>query len=241
MARRNGAADSAPEERMHRQAPAQGGPNRGVLGKPAAAPRANGRAAPANAPHDLDGTVVAAVSTAYGVVQDNVEEGRRAAERLHAAARPAGEPVAGAKDVANRLMHLTKDVGTTWVDLVLAVLREADVRAALDRVTQTDRGRGRELAASPITQRVTSRKTIEVTLSPLPALNGAGAPGIAGLHAVNAAARPIDGVSFAMRADGRLELRIEVADDQPAGAYYGAVIDMQSQQPIGTLAIRILA
>jgi hypothetical protein len=35
-------------------------------------------------------------------------------------------------------------------------------------------------------------------------------------------------------------MRIEVADDQPAGAYFGTLVDGVSQQPIGTLAVRVL-
>jgi hypothetical protein len=80
-----------------------------------------------------------------------------------------------------------------------------------------------------------------VTLSPLAwSASAGGAPAIGGLHALDPAAPPIRGVLFRLRAGGGLEMTLQVADDQPAGAYCGTVVDGVSQQPIGTLSVRVL-
>jgi hypothetical protein len=91
-----------------------------------------------------------------------------------------------------------------------------------------------------ITQRVRSRKPVEVTLSSLPPLNPAGPPGVAGLLSLNPASPALRQVAFEVGADGSLEIRIEVPEDQPADVYSGAVVDVESRQSIGTLTVRVL-
>jgi len=232
-------------ERQHRPTPKREGPKRAVLAREdringAAAAPLDGLARPAEG-----GVVSAAVSTAYRVVAENVEEGRLAAARLRAAATDPADAPPSAKEVANRLVHMTREMSATWGDLVLAVLREPEVRAVIDRITLQDRGRanpGQTARTAPmsVTQRVRSRKPIEVTLSALPALRPGAPPGVAGLHALNPAYPAITHVSFSIGPDGGLEVLIDVPDNQPADVYAGTVVDTESRQPIGTLAVQVL-
>ena len=246
-----GAAGMAAAQRQHRPAPKREGPNRAVLGREdtvngvAAVPV--GDAAPATDRAALDEAVVsAAVSAAYKVMEDNVQEGRRAAERLRAAAGPPSEPPPDAKAVASRLAHMTRQLGATWIELVAALLREPDVRSVVNRLLLHDQpradppGDAGRMAPMSIAQRVRSRKPVEVTLSPLPALNPAAPPGVAGLLSLNPASPALRQVAFEVAADGGLQIRIEVPDDQPADVYSGAVVDPESRRPLGTLTVRVL-
>lgn len=239
------------EGRQHRKAPARPGPNRAaypvgdaingaIVDTPEARPQPD-----ADAARGHDAVILDAVSSAYRVVDDNVREGRRAAERLRAAPPPSSEPPPNAMAVANRLLHVTRDLGATWVDLIVAVLREPEVRAMVDRLSLQDRPRAQTspagwTAPTSVTHRVKSRKPVEVTLSPMPALNLGAPPGVAGLHAIDPASPPIRGVAFSRGPDGGLEVEIEVPDDHPADVYSGAVVDMESRRPIGTLTVRVL-
>jgi hypothetical protein len=149
------------------------------------------------------------------------------------------------RDIAGRLMHLAKELGMTWMDLVMAVVREPELRAVIERLGAADRGAGAAGAAAAsrsvsITQRVISRRPVEVTLSPLPAGTAYQPPLIGGLHALDAATPPIRQVMFGATPSGGLEVHIAVADDQPLGAYSGAIIDRVTQQPIGILSVRVL-
>jgi hypothetical protein len=195
----------------------------------------------ADASHSID----AVVSTAYKVVEENVQAGRLAAERLHGAGHAAPEASPNARALAGRLMHMTRELGGAWVDLILAVMKEPEVRGLIDRMTPHDRWRPDpsappRSAATSVTQRVASRRPVEVTLSALPELQPGVAPAVAGLHALDPAVRPLGGVAFARRADGGLDLAITIADDQPAETYWGTLVDTHSRQPIGTLTIRVL-
>jgi hypothetical protein len=248
-------------ERQHRPKPKREGPNRAVLTRaepvnrtaveppaPADAVAAAGEGAgpgvAASAAPD-DGVIGAAVAAAYRVVEDNVQEGRRAAERLRAAAGDPSEGVPNTKAVAGRLVHITRDLGAAWVDLIAAVLREPEVRAVVDRITLQDRQRppaapADRVAPVSITQRVRSRKPLEVTLSALPPLDAAVPPGVAGLHALGTASPPLLEISFAIGPAGALELQIAVPDEQPADVYTGTVVDIGTRLPIGALTVRVL-
>jgi len=241
-----GAAGMAGEQRRRRPTPPRSGPDRSpTLGAAPVDGAARHAEVDASAPHGADAFVIgAAVRAAYQVVEQNIQEGRNAAERLRAAGAPFAEPPQSARAVASRLMHKTRDIGATWVDLMVAVLKETDVRAILDRLAIQDRPRADLPAArqsgAPVTHRVNSRRPIEVTLSALSPLSSSHPPTTAGLHALDRATPPLVGVLFGFRPGGGLELRIDVDDDQPAGAYVGAVVDVESQQPIGTLAVKVL-
>jgi hypothetical protein len=192
-----------------------------------------------------DSAIGAAVRAAYDVVDQNVREGRRAAERLRAAASPPAAAAPDPRSIANRLMHISRDMGAAWVELAVAVLKEPEVRAVLDRLASRPPAPSSAPAPSStvmgeVVQRISSRRPIEVTRSPLPARATPAPPGIAGLHALDPALPPIRQVRFGLRPGGGLELRIDVPDDQPPGDYSGTIVDVGSLQPIGTLAVRVV-
>lgn len=233
------------EGRLHRIPPSRPGPRRGVLAE--AEPINGASVARAPAADDIIGH---AVDAAYGVVEENIQAGRRAAERLRGASRPAPDTAPGARVLAGRLMHMTRELGGAWVDLLLALVNEPEVRALVDRMTAHDRGRPAPQSSWPpgpspsppmsLTQRVSSRKPVELTLSALPPLPPGVAPVVAGLHALDPARSAITQVALARRSDGGLELAVTVPDDQPADTYWGTLVDLTSRQPIGTLTVRVL-
>lgn len=232
-------------ERKRRSPPARTGPNRAMVSgaepapwpKPAGPPGAENLAAAEVGAADL------AVKAAYAVVEENLAEGRRAAARLRAAVPPVARPAPDAKAAANRLMHVTRDLGATWVDLILALIKEPDVRASLDRMgaqatARADAGAS-SMAGAQVVQRVSSRRPIEVSLSVLAVSSAAAPPRIAGLYSLDAGSTPIDQVEFRARPEGGLELRIDVADGQAAGVYAGTVVEAETLRPIGTLSVRV--
>jgi hypothetical protein len=197
-----------------------------------------------------DDVIGRAVDAAYGVVEENIQAGRRAAERLRGASHAAAETAPGARVLAGRLMHMTRELGGAWVDLMLALVNEPEVRAVVDRMTAHDRGRPAPQSSWPpgsspsppmsLTHRVSSPKPVELTLSPLPPLAPGVTPVVAGLHALDPARPAITHVAFARRPDGGLELAVTIPHDQPVDTYWGTLVDLTSRQPIGTLTVRIL-
>jgi hypothetical protein len=234
------------DDRLRRQPPLRAGPRRTRLSDAAETGGTAARPSPASPPSQLMPVapgVAEVVAAAYGVLDDNVDQGRRAAERFRSAAPPPAGPAPNAKAVAGRLLQVTREMGVAWVDLAVALLREPEVKAIFDRLTLQDRPQGH--AAEPlrgapsVTQRIASRKPLEVTLSPL-AWSGGQPPAIGGLHALDPATPPIRAVLFSLRPDGGLEMRIDIPDGQPTGAYFGTVVGAIGLDPIGTLAVRVL-
>lgn len=246
-----GSGDTMARERKRRPTPQATGPQRGPSrlrdGAGAGdAPSGNSSGdtgmsdgAAAAAPVDNSG-IAASVRAAYAVVERNMQEGRNAAERLRAAGVSQADPP-NAREVANRMLHLSRDLGATWIDLISTLLREPDVRSMIDKLSNGERSHRSPMPvpAVTVTQRLSSRRPVEITLSPLHLSDPSRLPGIAGLHSVAAGTPPILTVHFAARPTG-LELFLAIADDQPAGAYAGTVVDADSQAPIATLAVRIL-
>ena len=243
-----GGACMALDERKRRRAPARSAPNRALRSVDPVIPiRSPGPAADADEASPTPETAIAAaVKAAYDAVDRNLEEGRAAAERLRAAMPPPTGPARDPRAIVNRLTYLTKDLGGTAVELIAALIREPEVRTFLDRLGRDDSPRG---AAAPpdeaapvmvsVTQRISSRRPIEVTLSALAASALSAPPAIAGVHALDAAAPSIRGVAFHARADGGLDLLIDVPSDQPPGFYHGAVADRDNHRAVGTLTIKV--
>jgi hypothetical protein len=238
------------DERRRRPPPLRTDPVRSVFPAAGAAPASSpARVEPVRgASATSDSAIGAAVRAAYDVVDQNVLEGRRAAERLRAAASPVATAAPDPRSIANRLMHISRDMGAAWIELAVAVLKEPEVRAVLDRLASWPPAASASApspapasaVAGEIVQRISCRRPIEVTLSPLPARITPAPPGIAGLHALDPALPPIRQVRFGLRPGGGLELRIDIPDDQPPGAYSGTIVDVDSLQPIGTLAVRVV-
>jgi hypothetical protein len=235
-------------ERLRRAPPAREKPERAFYpdssaAKEAAKPAVNGAAMAGST--TVNDKVNSAVAAAYEVVEDNVREGRLAAARLRTAGHLTAETSPDVKAVAGRLMHMTKEIGSTWVDLFSAVLREPEVRALVDKLTSHDRPSkeptpsGSGLTTLAVTQRLSSRKPIEVTLSALGTGAIVGVPRIGGLHALDGSPA-IQQAGFKVRDGGGLELRISVPDDQPAGDYAGVILDEGGQNAIGALTVRVL-
>jgi hypothetical protein len=231
----------ASDGRLSRSPPARDRPNRAFSAASASAEAASSAPTP---PLTADAIIAGAVDAAYKVAEENVREGRRAAERLRAnlTAPEAGSETA--KAVANRLVGLTRELGSTWVELIVAVLKDPELRGLLDRITAHDRPRpdaeaAPRPAAAGVVQRISSRRPVEVTLSPLPELGPTPTLGVAGLHALIPDTPPIGQVRFLPRPGGGLELHIQTPDDQPPGVYSGVVVDMNSQRAVGMLSVQV--
>lgn len=242
-------SETTPRPRKRRMAPQAPGPVRGPASihkeghadpaHPGRSETGDSRLNGAASAGDENGIIAASVRAAYAVVDRNLLEGRNAAERLRAAGVSQAEQP-NARELANRMLHLSRDLGAAWIELIGSLLREPDVGSMIDRLSTGERAQPAAPAvATTVTQRISSRRPVETTLSPLYLPDATRLPGIAGLHSVAAGTPPIASVHFAVRPGG-LELCVAIADDQPTGAYAGTIVDADSQAPIGTLAVRIL-
>src|SRR5271156_2196425 len=154
------------DDRLRRQPAAREGPRRTRLSEAAEVAGATARGSPPSPspfPSPSQAAPVAAsvawvVAAAYGVLDDNVDQGRRAAQRFRSAATPPAGPPPDAKAVAGRLLQATREMGLAGGGRGGALLGEPEVRAIFDRLTLQDRPHAPEppRGGPPVTQRIAS-------------------------------------------------------------------------------------
>lgn len=205
-------------ERLHRQDPAREGPNR-AFSSYARSYGIGGRPEPGDDP------VAQGVKLGYSVLDEQMREGRRLAERLRGGIRPgATAPEFGA--LIERALNLYRDMGALAFAAVEAMAGASNPRAA-----KPEPG-----PAAPYAIEVKSSRRANVKLD----LRGSARTLRVGpLQPALGGAKPIESVGFEPGAEPKLAL--EIADDQPAGVYNAVVVDADSGEALGTLTVRITA
>jgi hypothetical protein len=235
-------------DRVSRPEPAQKGPDRRfppLKDRPlgAAAPRTGPTSSASTGGKTVEEVVAEVVRTGYEVVEENIRQGRQAAERLRLGTYQSGDIPDDMGMVVNRLVRLGMDLSTTWFQLVAAVLRDPRLLSALEdtgpsRPPGTRRTPGR--AAPPrIIHRVRCRRKFDV-LPTLSRVTSPAVPTVAGLFSSEADVDPIRSVTLKYDPHARsLVLDIDVPDAQPSGTYHGVFIDRDTNEPVGTVRLRI--
>ena len=234
-------------DRARRAQPGRETPNR-QPGMATDAP--GGQAGAAQAQADRDGKTVEqivaeAVRKGYDVVGENIRQGRQAAQRMRTRTYEANEIPGELRSFANRLFQLGMELGTTWFELIGAILRDPQLREAFEGTRQpVPRPAGQAQPVSPpIVYTVRCSRPVEHSLR-LHALSRPAHPTVAGLHSIEQGGHsiPAGRVTFDRHPeDGSLLVYINVPDEVPPGTYNGAVIDRDTHEAIGTLRVRIRA
>ena len=189
------------------------------------------------------GAAEGAASAAGGAADDAAE----------GAANPArGDTANGAGDVGEllgRVAHLYKDLGALCVDAVEALARNLVLRAGVARLTPTaapsaaaapEPGGAARGASGGFALDIRCSRRTQVTLD-LRWRGGVGAPRVHALHAADPALPPLTDVRFTMdAAQPEPVLQLVIADEHPAATYTGVVVDGSTNEPRGTLSVRLL-
>ncbi len=210
-------------ERLHRQDPARDGPNRDF----SAYARSYGMG---GRPHGAEDPVAQGVKLGYSVLDEQMREGRRLAERLRGGMRPgAAAPEFGA--LIERALNIYRDMGALAFAAAEALAGGSGLRAGKPEAAPAG-------GAAAYALDVKSSRRVTVKLD----LRGSARELRFGPLQAQGVARPIESVSFEAGPRGaEPTLRLEIADDQPAGVYNAVVIDADSGEALGTLTVRITA
>jgi len=185
-----------------------------------------------------------------------------AAESAPAAGAAPGAAGAGTagefNELLDRVLHLYKDLGALCFDAVETVARNPVLRAGVARLAagaaavapaartgagtsaEADAGADTEAQGSGFAVDIRCSRRVQVTLD-LRLRQGQGAPLVHALHAGDPAVPPLTGVHLQPGTPrvGPL-LQLTIADTQPAATYTGVVVDSASNEPRGTLVVRVL-
>ena len=155
-------------------------------------------------------------------------------------------------ELLDRVLHLYKDLGALCFDAVETVARNPVLRAGVARLaagaaavapaarTGADTSAEADSGAGGFAVDIRCSRRVQVTLD-LRLRQGQGAPLVHALHAGDPAVPPLTGVHLQPGTPhaGPL-LQLTIADTQPAATYTGVVVDSASNEPRGTLVVRVL-
>jgi hypothetical protein len=164
-----------------------------------------------------------AVDLGYKVIEDQIRQGRQAAERFRAGAYNSGDAEEDIKKLMERMLYLVKELGVVGFDLASAVIRDPRSSSALG---------GSDLVIETHTARpVRVKYHVDPTSSRF-------VPSVPALYSANRDVPPLRSVRFEVR-DNRPLLVVDIPDRQPAGIYAGAIVDMESNQAAGFISISL--
>jgi hypothetical protein len=230
-------------ERHHRPNPARAEPVRDFMtyvrasGLGAQTKPATGDSAGAS-----DDAVAHGVTLGYAVIDEQIRQGEKLAERLRqVTGKPGALPGVDVGTLIERALNVYKDMGS----LAMAAMETLVRSPVLQSTTKAWSGAtgGAPPAANGSTAfgfELTSSRRTQVKLEVRPHA-ATFIPVVHALHASNPGLPPLTGVRFQFDpATSAPVLHIDVADGQPAGTYMGVIVDSASDEPCGTLSVRVL-
>jgi len=210
--------------------------------------------------HDTaDGAVGHGVKLGYKVIEEQIRQGQRLAQRLGKANKVNGTGSGEIGVLIERTLHLYKDMGALYFDALETVARSPALKTAVSSVwngktktpapppiqteteTETeikpdsDTGMGTGFAIE-----IASTRRTQVTLDLRSSPRGF-TPQVHALHATDPKIAPLIGVRYRMEPGVPTPaLQVVIQDSQPPGTYTGVVVDSATNEPYGTLCVRLL-
>jgi hypothetical protein len=184
------------------------------------------------------------VKLGYQVIEEQIREGQRLAQRLRQAVDLKG--LTNSEDISplvGRVLHIYKDLGAVCFEAIEALVRTPALRAAISQISQgkSEGGSQRDSSADTVCAvEITSSRPIQVMLK-LASGSRCYLLAIHALHAHDEAIPPLTDVRFlAEPATAHPMLRVNIPDTQAPATYTGVVVDAATNEPCGTLCIRLM-
>ncbi len=185
-------------------------------------------------PADLGTVIARSVDLAYRVMDDYVQQGQRAAERIAGRAYGPDAWVTDAQDVTARVARYASDVMGLWLDAF------DGARPAPSPVAPTPANGAPARNGAPwIVIEVAASQPAAVTLDLRPDA-AAGTPIVHALRDADVDKPPLrDVVVEPSSGDGPARVRVRVPPGQPAGTYHGLIVDEATNRPVGSVSVRL--
>jgi hypothetical protein len=200
------------------------------------------------------------IETAYRVIDEHLQEGRRAAQAqsgradgagagAFARAVPAGVGIAAdsIQEIIAQGIRFYSSFAPLWISLVNSIANSAGVRdpAAASGISAAPLApapmprSATEMGAPPMIIEIASARMTRITVDLAPHAGPANLA-IGGLHALEAEKPPLKEIALTVEPGSNCAVvRIRVPEHQPAGVYSGVIVDRESGEPRGTMTLRI--
>ena len=194
----------------------------------------------------FDDVVTQGVKLGYKVIEQYITQGQRVAEQI---SRPfqKGVPEAGTADVVQGMVRVYKDMADVWGNALDLMVRNPVFWSWLGSFGQnggmhapngapgTLNGTGAAFSVEIASARPTE-VMLNVEPSPQPYT-----PFVHALHAPDRRVPPLTSIAFQKSPKSNMPvLLLKIPSKQPSGLYTGVVVDSDTNQPRGTLTVRVL-
>ena len=204
---------------------------------------------------ELQDAVSEGVRLGYSVIEDQIRQAQTLAKTLN----PGSYDIGGSDEVRsllNRLLRTYGDLTGAWVDILNAVLGNADLLNAVlgreaSKPTEADRSAG---AGSPpptgaqaggigaIAFAITSDRPVETEVKFFEGGDHGGPLVVQDLRSRENGAPPLEDVTLVQAgAGGALRFVVRVPAEQPPGLYQGLILDQRTDAPVGALGVTVKA
>lgn len=219
----------AKKRRVRREDPERTAPNRrfSTMFRPDGKQRMPGT----DSAKELNDEIGDAVRMGYSVIEEQIRQGKLAAQNLSGVPPGTGFAAGNVTDIANRLIHYSTDLAALYFDLLGALMQPSTMNGAPAATSRSD---GTRVAIE-----IESCRNTQVTLD-LWSGNRSAVLTVPALHAAESDKIPVTDVKFVPGSDeAPARIRIKVSDDQPAGLYSGLILDAESGQGCGTISLKL--
>jgi hypothetical protein len=203
----------------------------------------------------LDDVITQGVKLGYRVIDEHIRLGRRTAEGLRTAGdrKQKGGTESDVEELIERVQRVYQDVGALCFDALDVVSRSPALLRWFTRREAGDRdasgaapagdGRGDAgpfAAPAPVSVEIASARRVLVSLNLADPAVASRLPLVHALHACDPAFPPLTDIGFRRDpASPGPVLQLRVPDRQPAALYTGVVVDRETNEPRGTLSVRV--
>ena len=194
----------------------------------------------------FDEVVTQGVKLGYKVIEQYIAQGQRVAEQISQPFQR-GVPEAGAADVMQGVVRLYKDMADVCGNALDLAVRNPAFWSWLANVAQSNgmnvtnpmpgtlNGTGAAFSVE-----ITSTRPTQVMLNVAPSAQPY-IPLVHALHAQDPAVPPLRSIAFQKSPKSNMPvLLLKIPSKQPSGLYTGVVVDKDTNQPRGTLTVRVL-
>lgn len=184
------------------------------------------------------------VKLGYHVVDEYLRQGQRVAQQINNQSYSPGAIGNDIRETVERLARYYADLGSLWGELINSLVANQDFLNSLLRPLQPSPppppagGTGTNSNVA-VAIEITSSRPIQVTFDLHPHSENISLV-THGLRAVDQNKPPLTDIAFVPSPDhGPLCLRIRIPDGQPPDIYTGVIVDGKTNQPRGTLSVRV--
>jgi hypothetical protein len=180
------------------------------------------------------------VELAYSVIEKYIAEGRRTAEGLSTQPYATRAANGNLQDILERMLRFQAEALPLWVEMLATLVKvEPPRNGYATSAGAWPHRNGKKPAATVVPIEVASIRPVQVSLELVPNSDTHSLVALA-LSSVAPGKPTLTQVSFVRdKAEGRVKLRVQIPDQQPAGTYTGVVVDRDSGEARGTLRVRL--